>query len=62
MIIYYYFVDLKKYYLNTQKYLMYTNFNEMSYIIQNYNVSKKFVIVGKFYTLFNISNLIFIMK
>ena len=59
MLIYYYFVDLKKYYLNTQKYLMYTNFNEITYVLQNYNVSKKFLIVSKFYTLFNISNLIY---
>ena len=42
MLIYYYFVDLKKYYLNTQKYLMYTNFNEITYVLQNYNVSKNF--------------------
>tara|TARA_B100000073_G_C23542903_1_gene496887 strand:+ start:100 stop:675 length:576 start_codon:yes stop_codon:yes gene_type:complete len=59
MLIYYYFVDLKKYYLNTQNYLVFINFNEITYILQNYNVSKKFLIVSKFYTLFNISNLIY---
>jgi len=59
MLIYYYFVDLKKYYLNTQNYLVFINFNEMTYVLQNYNVSKKFLIVSKFYTLFNLSNLIY---
>lgn len=55
----YNFIDLEKYYIEFQKYVMLINFNEITFILQNYNISKKFVIVSKFFTLFNVLNLIY---
>ena len=59
MIINYNFIDLEKYYIEFQKYVILINFNEITFILQNYNISKKFVVISKFFTLFNVLNLIY---
>tara|TARA_Y100000591_G_scaffold291643_1_gene278290 strand:- start:2000 stop:2569 length:570 start_codon:yes stop_codon:yes gene_type:complete len=53
------FIDLENNFINMQKYCIYINSYEITAILQNMNISKKYIILLKFISLFNLFNLIY---
>ena len=59
MLINYNLVDLENNFINMQKYGIYINGNEVSYILQNMNISNKYIVFIKCISLYNLFNLIY---
>ena len=59
MLINYNLVDLENNFINMQKYGIYINCNEVSYILQNMNISNKYIVFIKLISLYNLFNLIY---
>lgn len=60
MILYYkYGEPLDIYYNNMQKYIILINNNEITSILQNLKLSKKYIVILKFYCLYNLINLMY---
>ena len=53
------FIDLENNFINMQKCCIYINSYEITAILQNMNISKKYIILLKFISLFNLFNLIY---
>ena len=59
MLINYKFVDLENNFINMQKYGVYINSYEITAILQNMNISNKYIVFLKFISLYNLINLIY---
>lgn len=60
MIYYYkYALPLDKYYVNTQKYGILVNTYEITALLENFNIPKKYLIMLKFLSFYNLLNLIY---
>lgn len=59
MLINYKFVDLENNFINMQRYGVYINSYEITAILQNMNISNKYVVFLKFISLYNLINLIY---
>jgi len=53
------FIDLENNFINMQKCCIYINSYEITAILQNMNISKKYIILLKFISLYNLFNLIY---
>ena len=59
MLINYNFIDLENNFINMQKCSVYINSYEITAILQNMNISNKYIVLLKFISLYNLINLIY---
>ena len=59
MLLNYKFIDLENNFINMQKYGVYINSYEITAILQNMNISNKYIVFLKFISLYNLINLIY---